>query len=467
MGLFQHDHPYRKHFRETIFLSIPVIIGQLGHVLMGFIDNLMIGDVGPVHLSAAALANGIFFILTVLGIGITFAITPLVAEADAAQKPHKVGQYLRQGVWVGIGVSVLISLGVYFSADLLYYLDQPRDDVDLAYSYLKILSFSVIPMVFFLVYKQFTDGLSLTRPAMYITLLGLGFNTLANWVLICGRWGFPGLELDGAGYGTLASRIFMMVLMMGYVLTDKRFKKYDVRMKWREFRPKIVRKILEIGFPSGLQYFFEVGAFVGAAVVIGWMENGSANRAAHQIAMNFAGITYMIVTGIAAGATIRVGNSLGRKDTLAMRRAGLSGIYLGGAFMLLAAIVFVFGKESLPRMFVDDPYVLGLAAKLMIIAAFFQLFDGIQAVCVGILRGIQDVRVPTLITFVAYWIIALPLGYFLGFTLNWGVEGIWYSFLVSLVFASVMLTGRFLRLTRSAPKPPDKQAVETSNSVQS
>ena len=452
MGLLHRQRTYRQHyrqhFRETLYLSLPVIIGQLGHVLMGFIDNLMIGDVGPVHLSAASLANGIFFILTVIGIGITFAITPLIAEADSAQQPEKVGQYLRQGVWVGLGISITIALGVYLSADLLKHLDQPEDDVRLAQSYLRILSVSVIPMIFFLVYKQFTDGLSLTRPAMFITLLGLGMNTLANWLLICGNWGFPGLELDGAGYGTLTSRVFMMLLMIGYVLRAKRFQKYKVQMNWREFQPKVVRKILDIGLPSGMQYFFEVGAFVGAAILIGWMENGSANRAAHQIAINFASITYMIVTGISAGATIRVGNALGRKDLTGVRRSGMAGIYLGGAFMLASAGVFVVGKDFLPALFVRDPYVLALAAKLMVIGAFFQLFDGIQAVGVGILRGIQDVRIPTLITFVAYWGIALPLGYLFGFPLGLGVEGVWYSFVASLIFASVMLTGRFLLLTR-------------------
>lgn len=460
MGLLQRQRTYRQHyqqhFRETLRLSIPVIIGQLGHVLMGFIDNLMIGDVGPVHLSAASLANGIFFILTVIGIGITFAITPLIAEADSAQEHDRVGEYLRQGVWVGIGVSILIALAMYASADLLYLLDQPEEDVRMAYSYLHILSVSVIPMILFLVYKQFTDGLSLTRPAMFITLLGLGFNTLANWLLICGHWGFPGLELDGAGYGTLASRVFMMLLMIGYVLNAKRFQRYKVRMNWREFHPRVIRKILEIGLPSGLQYFFEVGAFVGAAVLIGWMENGSANRAAHQIAINFASISYMIVTGISAGATIRVGNALGRKDRVAVRRSGMAGIYLGGIFMLFSAAVFVWGKDSLPRLFIEDPYVLDLAAKLMIIGAFFQLFDGIQAVALGVLRGIQDVRVPTVITFVAYWGIALPLGYLLGFPLELGVEGLWYSLVVSLLFAAVMLTGRFLLLTRpgKGPLPP-------------
>ncbi len=416
---------------------------------MGVIDNLMIGQLGYVELSASALANGNFFILTVIGMGISFAISPLVAEAAAAGDEARVGQYLRQGVWIALLAGTVLGALVWVSADVLPYMDQPVQDIALADSYLRILSFTVIPLMLFLVFKQFVDGLSHTMPAMVITLLGLGFNILANWVLIYGHWGFPRLELDGAGYGTLASRVFMMVLMIAYVLDPRRFGSYSLGQGWFRWNGQVIRKILSIGVPSGMQYFFEVGAFTGAAIMVGWLVDGSVFRAAHQIVIQLAALTYMLVSGLAAGSAIRVGNGLGKRNIVEVRLAGMSGIYLGAAFMVLAALSFVIGRNFFPGLFVSDPRVLESAAGLMIIAAFFQLFDGIQAVGVGILRGIQDVRIPTLVTFVVYWVISLPVGYFLGFTLGWGVDGIWYSFVLSLLLASVVLTGRFWYLTSS------------------
>lgn len=439
---------YSPHLRATISLSIPVMIGQLGQILMGFIDNLMIGNLGYVPLSAAALANGIFIIFFVFGMGVTFAISPLVAEADSAGNPEQVGKLLRQGTWVGLAISLIMGLIILFAGELLPYLNQPAEDVELAQPYLRIIGISIIPGILFLVFKQFSDGLSLTRIAMYVTLVGLVINVFCNWLLIYGNLGFPRLELDGAGYATLISRMFMFILMAGYVFFSKNFLHYNLMMGWFKLRPKVIRKILEIGIPSGFQFFSELAAFVGAVVMIGWMENGSANRAAHQIAIQIAAVTYMIVSGIAAGATIRVGNALGRKDSLAVKQAGMAGIYLSVVFMSLSAVAFLLFRDWLPTLFVEDPFVLNLAANLLILAAAFQLFDGIQVVALGILRGIQDVRIPTLITVAAYWGIGLGLGYVFAFPLGSGIVGIWYGLILSLAFASVFLTWRFRILTR-------------------
>ncbi|MEM7368820.1 MAG: MATE family efflux transporter [Bacteroidota bacterium] len=444
-----HDfwRKYVHHFRETFFLSIPVIIGQLGFMLMGFIDNLMIGDVGYIHLSAASLANSMFFFILVLGIGIVMAITPLVAEVHAAGDNKKVGDFFRQGSWVGLIVGIILGGLTFFSAELLPYLNQPPEDVALAKSYLQIISFSVLPLMLFRAGKSFAEGASLTRPAMYVVLAGLVFNVLANWLLIYGNWGFPRLELDGAGYGTLASRIFMMILMGAYLFTSKDFKAFRLLDGWHKWQTKVMRKILEIGLPSGLQYFFEVGAFVGASVIIGTMDDGSVQRAAHQIAIQYGALAYMVVSGLAAGSTIRVGNALGRKDFVSVRRAGMAGIGLGAAFMLVSAIIFLFGRNILPALFAEDTRVLEIASVLMIFASAFQLFDGIQAVGLGILRGIQDVVVPTWIALGSYWGISIPLGCLLAFPLELGVVGMWYGFVVALVVASILLTARFWKLT--------------------
>jgi MATE family multidrug resistance protein len=445
---------YKYHYLATLKLSIPVIIGQVGQFMMGFIDNLMIGQISYVHLSAGSLANIMFYILTILGLGITFAISPLVAEASGAGDDARVGSYLKHGVWVSVVTSLVLGLAVFFCADLLFYMDQPEQDVELAYSYTRILSYSVLPMMIFLVVKQFADGLSLTRIAMYVTLIGLAFNVFINWLLIFGHWGLPRLELDGAGYGTLASRSLMALIMLVYVFGSKHFKKYQIKGNWFKLQTQRVRKILEIGIPSGLQYFFEVAAFGGSTLMIGWLENGSAYRAAHQIAIQMAAIAYMVVIGISAGSSIRVGNALGRKDYKNLRMAGFAGIHLAAVFMILAALVFVAGQHYFPTLFVEDSFVLETASKLMLIAAVFALFDGIQGVGVGILRGIQDVRIPTWITFIAYWVINLPLAYFLAFPLKMGVYGVWWAFVTSLFVSAVFLTRRFQVLTQEKEKLP-------------
>ncbi|MEL6132309.1 MAG: MATE family efflux transporter [Bacteroidota bacterium] len=455
---------YGTHFRETIQLSIPVIIGQLGQYLMGFIDNLMIGQLSYVHLSAASLANIMFYILTILGMGITFAISPLVAEANGAKDHRKVGDYLKQGLWVATFASIILGAAVYFSSWVIPFMEQPEKEVGLAVSYTKILSYSVLPMMIFLIAKQFADGLSLTRPAMFITLIGLAFNTFANWILIFGQFGMPRMELDGAGYGTLTSRSLMAILMIGYVLWHKRFRIYEVTTRWMQLNGRIIRKILGIGLPSGMQYFFEVAAFGGCTIMIGWMEDGSAYRATHVIALQMAALAYMVVLGTSAGASIRVGTALGRKDYINVRRAGFTGVILATGFMIIVGIVFSLGNELFPSYFIQSnstemasdnelmaklPLVAATASKLMFIAALFAVFDGVQAVGVGILRGIQDVKIPTWITFFAYWVINLPLGYFLAFTLDMQVYGVWWGFVVALAFASVALLWRYNWLTKA------------------
>ena len=439
---------YSKHLKETIRLSVPVIMGQLGQVLIGVIDSMMIGELGKDYLSAATLANSVYFIIIVVGMGITFAISPLVAEAWGKGDDEKAGLYLRQGVWVGIWIS-LITGGIAFLASWgLFYMDQPVRDAQLAFSYLRILCISTLPMIIFLIYKSFSDGLSRTRPAMYITFIGLLMNVVANWLLIYGKMGLPRLELDGAGYATLIGRFTMMALMIAYVNKARIYQRFNPALRWREFDRKIIRKILEIGLPSGFQFFFEVGAFAGAAIMIGWL--GAEYRSAHQIAISLASITFMVSFGLGAGATIRVGEALGREDMINARKAGFTGIGLVFVTSVLFSIIFVLGRHVLPTFYnIEEQIVLDIAARLLIIAALFQVFDGIQAVGIGILRGIQDVRIPTLVTFAAYWVICLPLGYLFGFIFGWGVEGMWYAFLVALAIAAVAHTGRFGLLTSS------------------
>lgn len=454
---------YLRHARETFQLSLPVIVGQLGHIMMGVIDNAMVGGVGYEYLSASGLANGMFFLIIIIGMGIGMALSPLTAEAEGAKNYGLAADYLKQGLVIAVLGSVVLGVATWLSPVVFPYMNQPARDLELAPSYLRILAWGIPAFMLFLTGKHFVDGLSLTRPAMYITLIGLLSNVFMNWLLIYGNWGFPRLELDGAGYATNLSRYLMALLMLGYIWLHPRFASY--RQGWEGIHGRIIRKILRIGIPTGLQYFFEASAFVLAAFMVGWL--GSAARAAHQIAISMASVTFMVVIGIASGASIRVGDALGRKDLTDIRQAGYTGVMLGVGFMILAAVAFVIGREWLPALFLsaegglkglDSQEVLNMAARLMLFAAVFQVFDGTQAVGGAILRGLQDVRIPTLITLLAYWVVALPLCYLLGFVWNWGLDGVWAAFVICLMVSAVLLLLRFGWVTRPDAQKPGVNA---------
>ncbi len=442
----------KKNTRETLKLALPVIIGQLGQVLMGTIDVMMLGKVGYVHVSAAGLANSIMILVTVIGMGTMSVIAPLIAEANATADKEKVRAFLQQGIWIGFLIGGIIHLMLYFGAPLIHRLDQPPADTSLAIDFLKIISASVIPMLLFLALKGFTDGLSDTRPAMVITLLGLGLNIFLNFLLIEGNWGFPRMEIKGSALATTLTRYIMFGMMAFWVLTRNHYQSYvKIKVQVVSNSRAAFSKILSIGLPSGMQYFFEVGSFVGITIMLGWMgEQASQYRAAHQIGIAVVSISYMIALGVSTAASIRVGDALGRKDNQDIRNAGFVGLLIAILWMGLCMIFLLFGGDFILMAYqITDEVVLKTAGRLLVIGAFFQLFDGAQAVGLGILRGIQDVKYPTIVTFIAYWVLTIPLGYFLGFTLNMKVEGTWYAFLLGLGFAAVFNNLRFHLLTRS------------------
>jgi MATE family multidrug resistance protein len=409
--------------------------------MMGVVDSLMVGKLGAAPLAAAALGNGMAFIIIVIGIGVSYAVTPLVAIAVGAGKFEDCGIYFRQSLLVNSIISIVIAAILFFAADLIQYFDQPEDVQVQATSYMKIIGLSAIPLLLFQSYKQFIEGLSVMRPAMIITLIANLINAFANWLLIFGNLGFPALELDGAGWATFASRLFMALLLMGFVMNNKFFKQYDVSFHYKSINWPVIKKILSLGLPSGFQYFFEVGAFAFAVVMVGWL--GTAQLAAHQIALNLATISYMAVLGISVAGSIRVGNAVGMKDIAETRRSGFTAIFLGASVMLFAGIIFILFRKFFPTLYVNDEVVISYASSLLIIAALFQISDGTQAVGIGILRGLTDVKIPTAITFIAYWIVGLPVGYLLGFTLELGVQGVWIGLLLGLTTSAILLTLRF------------------------
>lgn len=431
----------KKHILSTFELAYPIIIGQLGIIMLGVVDSLMVGHLSAAHLAAASLGNSLAFILMIIGIGVSLAVTPLVAIAVGANKYDECGIYFRQSLLVNSTLSIFLAFAIYFAAGLIEYFDQPPEVQILAKSYMRIIGFSTLPLMVFQTYKQFIEGFSIMKPAMIIAILANLINAFVNWILIFGELGFPRLELNGAGWATFASRLFMAICIMIYVMKSKLFRQYNVSFHFKNFNRHIIKKILSLGLPSGFQYFFEIGAFSFAVVMVGWL--GTKQLAAHQIAINLASISFMAVLGISVAGSIRVGNAVGMKDIFETRRAGFTASLLGAFVMFISGVIFILFRNHLPTLYVQDDQVINYASSLLIIAALFQLSDGTQAVGIGILRGLTDVKIPTAITFIAYWIVGLPIGYLLGFTFDLGVQGVWIGLLLGLTTSAILLTIRF------------------------
>jgi len=434
------------HIKETVKLAIPVSIGQIGHIMMGVVDSLMVGRVGTVPLAAAALVNGLFFLVLVLGIGMTMAITPLVAIAKGEKNDDECGMILRQALLVNIVFALLLFLLIFFGADFIQYMNQPPEVVAQASSYMKILAFSAIPFLLFQVYRQFLEGISAVKPPMVIAVAANIFNAFSNWILIFGNLGFNAMGLQGAGISTFLTRTLMAVILVYYVIASPKFKSYDPTLRYKMINKKVIKRVISIGLPSGLQYFLEVGAFAFSAIMIGWL--GAVPLAAHQIAINLASVTYMIILGIAAAGTIRVGTALGKKSKSEVRLAGFTTIGLAITVMFCFAIIFIAFRHFLPTLYVDELPVIKLASSLLIVAALFQLFDGTQATAVGVLRGLTDVKIPLIISFGAYWIIGVPISYIFAFSLGFGAVGVWLGFLAGLSSVAISLTFRFNHLSK-------------------
>jgi len=430
-----------NEIKKTAWLSMPIVVGQLGQMLMGVVDNIMVGKLGATALAAASIANSMFMLVMVVGFGLTMAVTPLTAIACGAGKDKECGVVLRQGILVNLFSGMVLCGITFFLSECIPYLNQPPEIVAPASLYMKILGVSILPLMLFQSYRQFAEGVSFLKPAMIITLLANFVNILANWVFIFGKLGVPALGLTGAGIATISSRIFMALALMVVVTRSSKMRRFEPFLNFAKIDFPMVRKLLAIGIPAGLQYFFEVSAFSASAVMIGWM--GTTALAAHQIAMNLASISFMVAMGISSAATIRVSNAVGRQDIHGTRMAGFSAAALCALFMASAGLVFVLFRFLLPAFYVEDKTVIDMTASLLIIVAFFQISDGTQAVGIGILRGMTDMKIPTLITLVAYWVMGLPSGYILAFEFDMGIFGVWYGLFISLTASGLFMMMRF------------------------
>ena len=430
------------------------MLGMLGHTFVGFIDNIMVGQLGTAELAAVSLGNSFMFIAMSIGIGFSTSITPLIAEADSSDNFSKAKSTFKNGLFLCTTLGVFLFLLVFLSKPLMNYMKQPEEVVALAIPYLNLVSFSLIPLIIFQAIKQFSDGMSMTKYPMYATLIANIINIILNYILIFGKFGFPEMGIVGAAYGTLISRIIMVIYLWLLLRNKERSKRIVRNIKFFVLDVLMIKKIISLGSLSAMQMFFEVAIFTAAIWLSGLL--GKNPQAANQIALNLSSMTFMIAMGLGVASMIRVGNQKGLQNYKELRRIAFSIFLLGIILAIFFAILFFVFHKSLPNLYVDlsdvknytdNMEVVSIASKLLIAAAFFQISDSIQVVILGALRGLQDVKIPTILTFISYWVVGFPVSYFLGKDEMYGSFGIWLGLLAGLTTASILLFIRFNSLT--------------------
>jgi len=438
---------YTKEFKTNLALAYPVIIGQVGHLMIGMADDMMVGRfLGPISLAATSLGNSLIFIAMSIGIGFSFAITPLIAEADGEKNAKKGRLYFNHSMLMMLLLALALVLMMFGLSFVLEHLDQDPHVVVLAKPYYKIVALSIFPMLLFQGLKQFSDGLSKTKFAMQVTLITVLINIVLNYILITGWQFFPKMGISGAALGTLISRIIMVLLMFYNIKHRSIFKPFIKPLKLEEFKLSIFKKIGSIGIPSSLQMLFEVGIFTASIILAGMI--GAYPQAANQIAIKLASATFMISVGVGVATTIRVGNQKGLGNFKDLRRIAISNFLLIIVIMSFFSVLFILLKDELPLLFTTDKEVIQIASGLLVLVGIFQISDGLQAVVLAALRGLQDVKTPTVITFISYWIIGFPICYYLGLKTEFQTFGIWIGLLISLTVSAFLLLLRFNYLTK-------------------
>jgi len=431
------------------------MLGMVGHMTVAFADNVMVGQLGAAELAAVSLGNSFFFLAMSLAIGFATAITPIVAEADSSKNITGVRDALKHGLILCSIMGISLYLLLMLVKPIMFEMNQPIEVVKLAIPYLNFIALSIIPLTIFEALKRFSDGLSNTKYPMYATVLANVINIALNYLLIFGYYGFPKLGITGAAIGTLVSRIIMAIFLWIIFINKEKFKKYIFNLNFKIINSSIFKKIIDLGFPSALQMLFEVGIFTCAIWLSGVL--GKNFQAANQIAFNLSAMTFMIGVGLNVAAMIRVGNQKGLADFVSLRRIAFSIFLLVILIEIVFASMFFTLRDWLPTLYLDteniaklieNQEVIMIASELLIIVALFQIFDGLQVVILGALRGMQDVKIPTIMTFVAYWLIGFPTCYYLGLYTPLKSTGIWIGLLSGLASAAIMLYIRFNYLTK-------------------
>ncbi len=435
---------YLPYYKRNLRLALPVMFSQAGQILVQQVDNAMVGAVGTLELAAASFANSVFLVGMVIGLGFSMGLTPLVGHAFGSKKTKECASLLHNSAILNTGISVLLVIVMYSVSFFMKQMGQTNEVAELAIPYYKILVASMIPFMFFYTIKQFSEGIGNTLTPMIITLIANVVNVIVNYLLIYGKLGFPQLGLTGAGIGTLISRVVMAGLFYYIFVKRDYFKPYLTELKSSKFDFAKITRLFNVGWPIAVQVVLEVFAFVFGAIMIGWL--GEVPLAAHQIGIGLASVTFMIVSGVSSATTIRVAHQYSQKNYEGLSRASYASVHLVLAFMGTSAILFVLCRNLLPLIYTSDPAVIAVASQLILMAAAFQIFDGLQVVMLGILRGLADVKHAMVIAFISYILISLPLSYLFGFTFKMGAVGVWVGLVASLVIAATFFYRRYVQM---------------------
>lgn len=429
-----------NHIKNTIYLAWPLVITQVGYIITGMVDTFFLGKIGSAEQAACILSNNLYILLLVFGIGVSYATTPLVTSANQNMDLLKKASLFKNSIFLNVSVSIICFIVLFISSGLLKYMHQPEDVIKLAVPFFNVLIFSMIPISLFFTCKQYCEGLSNTRMALFISIIGNIINIVLNYLLIYGKFGFPELGYIGSAWASFISRVFMGFSFLYLIFKSPITKEISAVYNTVKINKKELFHLAKIGLNAGLQLTFEVAAFVIAGLMSGIF--GKEQIDAHGIALSIASFTYMFASGISSASTIRIGVYKAQENWLEIKQAAFSSIKLVMLIMGGFTILFLMINNFLPKVFSSDLQIVNLASKLLIIAALFQLFDGIQVTIVGVLRGLEDSKIPTLISLVGYWIIALPLAYWLAFILKYETVGVWIGLLVSLIFVALVLFWR-------------------------
>jgi MATE family multidrug resistance protein len=433
--------------RATTWLAMPIAAGQVSQMLMGFADTLMVGRVGVLPLAASAFANSVWSVLMVFGMGLLSSVPVQVSHERGSGRVAQCGAVLRSGLLVSLVAGLVMAAGLTLGRDLLRHFGQTPEVVAEAMPFFLLIGWSIVPALLSHSLKQFSEALNRPWPPMIILFASVGLNVWLNWVLIYGNWGAPALGLSGAGWATLIARVAALVGQLAYVAWEPAFRaaRPFTRQAADYFDAHFSKVLLHLGMPVGLQYLSEVSAFASAAIMMGWI--GAEALAAHQIAITCAATTFMIPLGLSSAASMRVSHAVGAAQGGRVRAIAAGALVVASLVMGVFAILFLAAGNPIARLFVADAEVVRVAAGMLVVAGFFQLFDGAQVVLMGSLRGLRDVRVPAWISFGSYWAIGLATGYVLAFVLGRGPIGMWVGLAIGLACSAAFLSVRFVRLS--------------------
>jgi MATE family multidrug resistance protein len=440
----------KNYTKEALTLALPVMLTQVGQVSVNLFDNIIVGRLlGADALASVSLGNAVFFSMFVLALGFSFAIPPLVSEAHSQNDHKTINSVFSHGFVINMTVGIILMLVLFAGLPLLYHSGQPAKIIPDTADFLWIMAISIVPFMAFQTLREVSEGLSYTIGVTKATIIANVINIVLNYVFIKGLWIFPEMGVKGSALASLIARIFMVVFLYFVLMKEPKTRLYvkQFSLKMQVFSKQMFEKMIRLGFPTALQMFFEVTAFAAAAFICGLIS--SHDIASHQIALSMASFTFNLCIGFSVASTVMIGRKLGEQNFVELRKIGINNLKIAFLFMCICGLIFVLGRNILPTFFTkpEEVEVIMLASKLMIIAALFQLSDGIQVTALGMLRGLQDVKIPSIITFIAYWLITIPLGYFLCVTLKMGAFGMWIALGLGLTISAFMLVKRFLAMS--------------------